>query len=273
MKKIILLLSLAAIGCASRVTIKHDLRRTLPVIIDESVSGERKIGVGFAGKTGSSQGETTEYYYTESVNATFESYEKSNACGYLSFTPYPWFSVRAGLDDVGYCGDAIFRVSKLNNIAAGFIDLGLTRAASASLTGYTNSSPNYFRAGLGGSIAPFAFGSDTCSNKKAARFRIYGGVTWTQYPEWIDFSQSVTDSTWAVVDNWNIKTMEKGETNIFTGGLSWEPGIFIFSLGAQRAFQTREKGVRVDLGSQPPYLVDTNPQSETHYLFRCGFRI
>ncbi|MDO9390821.1 MAG: hypothetical protein Q7U71_03500 [bacterium] len=273
MKKIILLLSLAAIGCASQVTIKHDLRRTLPVIIDESTTGGQRFGAGFAGKTGSEQKATTEYYYTDAVNATFESYEKSNAYGYLSFTPYPWFSIRAGLDDVGYCGDAIFRISKPMNSAAGFLDLGLTRAASASLTGYANSSPSYYRIGLGGSVAPFSFGSDTCFNKKAARFRVYGSVTLTQYPEWIDFSQSFNDSTGAAIESWTIKTLVKGETNIFTGGLSWEPGIFLFSLGAQRAFQTKEKGVRVDLGSQPPYLVDTNPKSELRYLFKLGFRI
>jgi hypothetical protein len=273
MKKLILLLSLTAIGCASHVTIKHDLRRTLPVIIDESTTGGTTFGVGFAGKTGSEQDVTTEYYYTDVINETFESYEKSNTYGYLSFTPYPWFTIRAGLDDVGYCGDAIFRISKPMNSAAGFLDLGLTRAASASLTGYANSSPSYYRVGVGGSVAPFAFGSDTCSNKKAARFRVYGSVTWTQYPEWIDFSQSITDSTLAVIESWKIKTLEKGETNIFAGGLSWEPGSFIFSFGAQRAFHTREKGVRVDLGSQPPYLVDTNPKSEMHYLFKLGFRI
>ncbi|MDP2806883.1 MAG: hypothetical protein Q8O74_01950, partial [bacterium] len=111
------------------------------MIIDESTTSGRTFGVGFAGKTGSSQGETTEYYYTEAVNATFEAYEKSNAYGYLSFAPYPWFSVRAGLDDVGYCGDAVFRLSKPMNSAAGFINLGLTRAASATITGYANSSP------------------------------------------------------------------------------------------------------------------------------------
>lgn len=78
---------LLAAGCASQVTISSNIRRTLPIIIDDSFAGERKLEAGLAYRNGQEEGESNYYYYQVAVNQTFTAYDRSNSTAYVRYNP------------------------------------------------------------------------------------------------------------------------------------------------------------------------------------------
>jgi hypothetical protein len=260
---------LSAAGCATKATITSNVRRSLPVIVDESAGGGRRLEAGFAWRSGQDKGERTASFYDEAVNQTFEAYGRSNTLGYLRFTPRQIVTLRLGVDDIGYCGDVAVRTRPAP--VSGYFSPGLTVADRTTVSGYTSDRPLYWRATAGGSVAPFALDNDSATGF-AAKFRIYGNLSWTEYPVWIDFAQTYYDSSYAVAGSWSLKRMERGEAKIAGVGVAYQGDRLTLSIGLQYPFGMSEQAVRVDLASQPPYLAQTNPVPPASLVFRAGVR-
>lgn len=267
----ILLLSASGLitGCASQVTVSSNIRRSLPVIIDESHAGNRRFEAGIAYRTGRDEGETIHYFYQEAINQTFGAYDRSNATAYARYTFRQRYTLRMSVDDLGYSGDLAVRTKPSG--LTGFASIGLTAADRAQVSGYTNDRPVYPRMSVGGSVAPLALDNEQ-HQKAAERFRLYGNLSWAKYPVWLDFTQTFDDTTPAPPLRWTIKRLETGEAKIASAGISYEGGRIVVSSGLQKAFGISEQAVRVDLGSAPPYLVTANPSSPVTWLIRAGVR-
>jgi len=143
---------MAAAGCASQVTISSNIRRNLPVIIDESRAG-RRLEAGFAYRSGQDEGERIDYYYQEAVSQTFTAYERSNTMGYIRLNPWPSATIRLGADAIGYSGDLAFR--REGKGLSGYLSPGATMADKSVVGGYGVGRPIWFRATAGASVNPF----------------------------------------------------------------------------------------------------------------------
>lgn len=71
---------------------------------------------------------------------------------------------------------------------------------------------------------------------------------------------------------WTIKRLEAGEAKIASAGISYECGRFFFSCGLQKPFLVSEQAVRIDLASDPAYVVAANPSNPVTWVRRLGIR-
>jgi len=266
---LLLLASLTVSGCASQVVVSSNIRRSLPIILDESYAGEKRFEAGVAYRTGRDEGETIHYFYQEAVNQTFNAYDRSNSTVYARYTYRQRYTLRVSVDDLGYSGDLAIRTKPSS--LTGFASIGMIVSDRAQVSGYTNHRPFYPKVTVGGSLAPLALDKELPKGAEG-RFRIYGNLSWARYPLWLDFTQTFDDTTTSLPIMWTIKSLETGEAKIASAGISYEGRRIVVASGLQKAFSVSEQAVRVDLGSAPPYLVAANPSSPITWLVRFGVR-
>lgn len=174
----------ALAGCASQATVSSNISRSLPVILDESHPGNRRLEAGAAYRTGRDEGETVHYFYREAINQTFGAYDRSNTIAYARYTLRQRYSLRLSIDELGYSGDFAIRTEP--SALTGFAAIGATVADRAQVSGYSSDRPVYPRITVGGSVAPLALDDDGREGAEE-RFRVYGNLSWVKYPVWLDF--------------------------------------------------------------------------------------
>jgi hypothetical protein len=248
---LIFLLALALAGCSPRTTIKYDIHRNLPVIVDNSRPG-KTFQAGMFHDFSSRDTVESDYFYTSQVNQTFSAWNQSNSLLYLSYSPVGSFSVVGMLDDVGPAAELIFRPR------IGDPCLALSAA------GWKSDQAIYFRGTASGSYRPFE--NDSADPDGGLRgLGFFGNLGWAQYPVSIEFDQTYYD-TLGTEYSWRLAGEEKGSAIIAGAGLGIDLGWIKAQLGLSHAFGMRESGVRVDRGDEPPYLVATRPSSVTRFL-------
>ena len=261
MRNMALMLLLAACGCTPNVTISHNIRRALPIVVEEGCTPGKRVEFGAAHRSGDDGGEKTEEYYSEVVNRTFAGWQRSNTLYYLRCSPLQFVSFRAGMDDIGYCGDISLRYQK--GPALGYITTGVTLAEHGNNAGYHS----YPRVTMGASVAPLAALRD--SNDHAA-LRLGLNVTWTKFPQWIDLTQTYYNHQIQAAASWAVHAVHRGEARMAQAIASWSGRWLVISGGFEHDFHIKEKAVHVNISSQPPIIIDSWPADETRLLLRAG---
>lgn len=238
-------------GCAPTVSIKYDIHRNLPVIVDNSRPG-KAFQAGVFHDFSSRDTVETDYFYTSQVNQTFSAWNQSNSLLYLSYSPVGSFLAAGMMDDVGPAVELVCRPR------IGEPCLALSAA------GWKSDQALYFRGTASGSYRLFQ--GDTLKLDDGWNgFEIFGNMSWAQYPVSIEFDQTYYDTTGAI-DHWRITDERKSSAVIVGAGLGIDMGWIKAQLGISHAFGMREKGVRMDLASDPAYLVDVRPAPVTRFL-------
>jgi len=191
-------------------------------------------------------------YYSAYVNNTFQAIGRSNSLFYLSFSPTRVFSLSGGFDDIGPSAELTFRPRK----AGPFMAL--------SAAGWKSDQAFYFRGTASGSYRPFE-GDSLDPNGGWGGVGIFGNLSWAQYPVNIEFDQTFYDTS-GTEYSWQLVKEEKGSAIMAGAGLEADLGWIKAQIGISHAFAMKERGVRVDLGSQPAYLTDTKPSPVTRVL-------
>ncbi len=238
-------------GCAPTVSIKYDIHRNLPIIVDNSRSG-KPFQAGVFHDFSSRDTVEIDYFYTSQVNQTFSAWNQSNSLLYLSYSPVGSFSVTGMMDAVGPAAELVFRPRTSDPC------LALTAA------GWKSDKTICFRGTASGSYRPF--GNDSIDpGDGLSGLGFFGNLSWAQYPVSIEFDQTYYDTAGAI-DHWLMTDELKGSAIIAGAGLEADMGWIKAQLGISHAFAMKESGVRVDLGSDPAYLVDVRPASVTRFL-------
>lgn len=237
--------------CSPRATIKYDIHRNLPIIVDNSRPG-KTFQAGVFHDFSSRDTIEIDHFYTSQINQTFQAWNQSNSLLYLSYSPAKFFSIVGEMDDVGPAAELIFR-PKIGDPC-----LVLTAA------GWKSDQALYFRGTASGSYRPFQ-GDSLNQDDGWGGFEVFGNMSWAQYPVSIEFDQTYYDTSGAI-DHWQIIDEQKGSAVIAGAGLDIDMGWIRAQLGVSHAFGMREKGVRVNLASDPAYLTDVRPSPVTRFL-------
>ncbi|HAD81784.1 MAG: hypothetical protein A2509_03275 [Candidatus Edwardsbacteria bacterium RIFOXYD12_FULL_50_11] len=238
-------------GCAPTVSIKYDIHRNLPIIADNSRPG-KTFQAGVFHDFSSRDTVEIDYFYTSQVNQTFSAWNQSNSLLYLSYSPVGSFSVTGMMDDVGPAAELVFR-PKMDD-----------PCLALSAAGWKSDKALYFRGTAAGSHRPFR--KDTSEvDDGLSGLGFFGNLSWAQYPVSIEFDQTYYD-TLGTEYSWRLAGEEKGSALIAGAGLEADLGWIKAQLGISHSFAMKERGVRVDLGSQPAYLTDVRPAPVTRFL-------
>lgn len=247
---LLFLLALAFAGCSPRVSIKYDIHRNLPVIVDNSRPGKIFQAGVFHDFSSGDTDKTYIDYYSAYVNNTFQAIGRPNSLLFLSYSPAKSFSIVGEMDDVGPTAELVFR-PKMDD-----------PCLALSAAGWKSDKALYFRGTASGSYRPFK--GETLKLDEGGRgFELFGNLSWAQYPVSIEFDQTYYDS---IEYSWRIDSEQKGSAVIAGAGLGIDMGWIKAQLGVSHAFRMRESGVRVDLGSDPAYLVEARPAPVTRFL-------
>ncbi|MBU1354939.1 MAG: hypothetical protein KJ620_00015 [Candidatus Edwardsbacteria bacterium] len=246
---IFFIIASALAGCSPRTTLKYDIHRNLPVIVDNSRPG-KTFQAGVFHDFSSRDTVEIDYFYTSQVNQTFSAWNQSNSLLYLSYLPVRSFSVAGMMDDVGPAVELVFR-PKISD-----------PCLALSAAGWKSDQVLYFRGTASGSYRPFQ-GDDQGPEDGWSGFELFGSLSWAQYPVSIEFDQTYYDS---MEYSWRIDSEQKGSAVIAGAGLGIDMGWIKAQLGISHAFAMKESGVRMDLASDPAYLVDVKPSPVTRFL-------
>jgi hypothetical protein len=248
---LVLILIAFAIDCSPRVSVKYDIHRNLPIIVDNSRPG-KSFQAGVFHDFSSGDTLRTIDFYDVNINQTFQAWNRSNTLLYFSYSPGGSFALFGGVDDVGPSLELICRPKKTDPRLA------------FSAAGWKSEKELYFRGTASGSYRPFdKKSSDNGDGLSGLGF--FGNLSWTQYPVSIEFDQTYYD-TLGVELSWRLAGEEKGSAILAGAGIEADMGWIKAQMGISHAFAMKESGVRVDLGSQPAYLTDVKPSPVTRVL-------
>lgn len=249
-------------------TLKSNIYRTLPFIIDESVYG-RKFEVGFGYRTGENMGEQRTELQLTVVNQIFSAYNHSVLPKYFRYSPRSILSLRMGYDETGYSADVAVRNPPSN--ISGFLAPGVTFVSGAATVGYRGERPLFSRCVAGVSIAPYAVFINPVS-QFGRSFRLNTNVAWIQYPVWIESNNTYYDTASVITSDLFIKHLGKGEALVAGAGLAYQGKHIVLEIATQRIIMANETAISVNTSCQGMLITFAKPTPQAQLVARAGVR-